>query len=162
LQSLLEHLPEAHGELLQYDETLLHHPAKSKHFKLSGNGLFKKQPATCNKQLEAAVLQSEEPVKGDRGVEHQLPHLYSHVGGKVVVHWGGADEVVVADVVVVVQDVDVDEELELDDELALVDVELDVELDVEVVVQLVDVEDRLDDELEEVDGAADDEVLGVG
>jgi hypothetical protein len=43
--------------------------------------------------LLAAVLQSEEADQVGRGLEHQLPQLYSHVGAIVVVQRATDEEV---------------------------------------------------------------------
>jgi hypothetical protein len=64
----------------------------------------------------AAILQSEEVDQAGRGLEHQLPQLYSHVGAIVVVQ-RATDEVVVGAVVRVVDGVIV---------VVVGDVELDV------------------------------------
>jgi hypothetical protein len=60
---------------------------------LSGNFALAKQPATCRRQLLAALWQPEPADHVGRGLEHQLPQLYSHVGAIVVVQ-RATDEVV--------------------------------------------------------------------
>jgi hypothetical protein len=82
-------------------ETFSHQLENSKHFKLSGNFALAKQPETCRRQLLAAVWQSEEADQVGRGLEHQLPQLYSHVGAIVVVQ-RATDEVVFVVVLVVI------------------------------------------------------------
>jgi hypothetical protein len=52
--------------------------------------------------LLAAVLQSEDPDQVGRGLEHQLPQLYSHVGATVVVQRAIDDVVFVVLVIMVV------------------------------------------------------------
>lgn len=65
---------------VQYVETKEHHFENSRHFKLSGKPACKKQADTCTAHEEEAVPQLGESLKVGSGFEHQLPHLYSHVG----------------------------------------------------------------------------------
>jgi hypothetical protein len=113
---------------------------KPKQFKLSGNWALEKQEATCRWQLLAASWQSEDVDQVGRGLEHQLPHLYSQGAGIVVVQ-RAAEEVVVVDEVVVVVDEVVVDEVVVDEVVVVVD---------EVVVEVEDV--VLDTVVEDEDG----------
>ena len=144
-------------------ETLWHQLAKSKHFKLSGNCALAKQPATCSRQLLAAILQSEESDQVGRGLEHQLPQLYSHFGAIVVVQ-RAADEVVCVIVLGLIVVVGMVVGVVLGVVVGVVDVVVevveDVQLDVVEEVEEEEVEEEVKDE--EVEQEVEDEEVEVG
>jgi hypothetical protein len=69
------------GQLLeQYPLTLLHHCEKAQQSWEAGHPAFAKHEKTCTAQFAAAVEHDVWSENGGRGLEHQLPHLYSQVG----------------------------------------------------------------------------------
>lgn len=52
---------------------------------LSGQPAFLKHEATCTAQLDHDFLQLGTSSQSGSGLEHQLPHLYSHGGGTTFV-----------------------------------------------------------------------------
>lgn len=64
----------------------MHQFEKSKQLKLPGKPACKKQAESWTSHEEEAVQQVVESLKVGSGFEHQLPHLYSHVGvGEVTI-----------------------------------------------------------------------------
>lgn len=113
---------------------------------LSGKPACTKQEANWTLQAATALPQELLSVKGGRGLEHHLPHLYSQVGlGDIVTVEVQREAVVLVDVVVggagVVVGFDVVEQLV---DLEVVEVVRVDEEDVEVVVQVVLLDDEDD------------------
>jgi len=72
-------LPPGHDEV-QKEETELHQVENWKQLRLSGNPACRKQDASWTEHEEKADQQEFWSVQDGRGLEHQFPHLYSHVG----------------------------------------------------------------------------------